>query len=288
MIRSWLRAIGLLRPVVVPPPGSTPRSIEVDQPPDDAWLAPKGSLNPEDLGEQPILKSRAKKARFEALELALVRQAEAGRHRPADRLPKRPALPAHHAAARHPRGLPDRRARPRSRQGGRLTGEALAAGAVSVRQAEKIAEAIKALPEYVGADERHQAEELLIEAATWASPEELSRLGTSLLERIAPEEAERLLGEELEKKERKAEQKRSLRYLPNGIPQSESVRITLPVWEMELLRKIIEPLAQPRNGADPDTRTIEQRRGDGLAEALGLLGAATTAPVRVAGDRRSR
>ncbi len=49
---------------------------------------------------------------------------------------------------------------------------------------------------------------------------------------------------------------------------------------MELLRKIIEPLAEPRRSADPDTRTIEQRRGDAFVEALGLLAAATTAPVR--------
>ncbi len=49
---------------------------------------------------------------------------------------------------------------------------------------------------------------------------------------------------------------------------------------MELLRKIIEPLAEPKKGGDPDTRPIEQRRGDAFAEALDLLAAATTAPVR--------
>ncbi len=251
----------------------------LDAPLDDAWLAPKGSMTPEQVAPL-IAKARAKKARIEALELALVRQAEAcdiGRLtgspnatvylRTAQRLGIREASQTVGLA----RDL-DKDAR--------LTGEALAAGVVSVKQAEKIAESIKTLPEYVGADERHEAEELLIEAATWAGPEELSRLGTSLLERIAPEEAERLLGEELEKKERKAEQKRSLRYVPNGIPQSESVRITLPAWEMELLRKIIEPLAEPRKGGDPDTRPIEQRRGDAFPETLGLLGAATTAPVR--------
>jgi hypothetical protein len=35
-----------------------------------------------------------------------------------------------------------------------------------------------------------------------------------------------------------------------------------------------------RKGGDPDTRTIDQRRGDAFAETLALLAAATTAPVR--------
>ncbi|GAA2757313.1 HNH endonuclease signature motif containing protein [Actinopolymorpha rutila] len=162
----------------------------------------------------------------------------------------------------------------------RLTGEALAAGVVSVRQAQVIVDAIKKLPEYVGLDERHQAEEFLIAKARFANPDELRVLGEKLLERIAPEEYDRRMREELERKDRKAEQKRSLRYVPNGIPQSESVHITLPAWEMELLRKIIEPLAEPIKGAEPDRRPIDQRRGDAFAEALGLLAAAATAPVR--------
>ncbi|GAA2760234.1 HNH endonuclease signature motif containing protein [Actinopolymorpha rutila] len=162
----------------------------------------------------------------------------------------------------------------------RLTGEALAAGVVSSKQAQVIADAIKKLPEYVGLDERHQAEEFLITKARFANPDELRVLGEKLLERIAPEEYDRLMREELERKDRKAEQKRSLRYVPNGVPQSESVHITLPAWEMELLRKIIEPLAEPVKGAEPDRRPIDQRRGDAFAEALGLLAAAATAPVR--------
>ncbi len=161
-----------------------------------------------------------------------------------------------------------------------LTGQALAAGAVSVRQAQVIAYAIKQLPDYVGADERVEAEEFLIDNARFHNPDELRVLGEKLLERIAPEEYDRRMREDLERKDRKAEQKRSLRYLPNGFPQSESVHITLPAWEMELLRKIIEPLAEPKKGPDPDTRPIDQRRGDAFAEALGLLAAATTAPVR--------
>ncbi|MET9023355.1 DUF222 domain-containing protein, partial [Actinopolymorpha sp. NPDC004070] len=246
---------------------------------DEAWVTPKGSLTAEECG-LVLARARAKKARFEALELALVRQGEAcdiGKLTGSPnatvylRTAQRYAQSEASAAVGLARVL-DKEAR--------LTGEALAAGVVSARQAGVIAEAIKKLPEYVGADERDRGEEFLIEAARTHNPDELRRLGESLLERIAPEEAERLLGEELERKDRKAEQKRSLRYVPNGIPQSESVQITLPVWEMELLRKIIEPLAEPKKGPEPDTRPIEQRRGDAFAEALGLLAAASTAPVR--------
>ncbi|MGW0230609.1 DUF222 domain-containing protein [Actinopolymorpha singaporensis] len=160
------------------------------------------------------------------------------------------------------------------------TGEALGRGAVSVRQAQVIADAVKKLPDYVGADERHEAEGFLIGKARFHNPDELRVLGTKLLERVAPEEYYRQLGEELARKDRTAEQKRSLRYSPNGVPQSESVHISLPVWEMELLRKLIEPLAEPVKGADPDRRPIDQRRGDAFAELLSLLAAAAQAPVR--------
>ncbi|SDS34996.1 HNH endonuclease signature motif containing protein [Actinopolymorpha singaporensis] len=160
------------------------------------------------------------------------------------------------------------------------TGEALGRGAVSVRQAQVIADAVKKLPDYVGPEERVEAEGFLIEAARFHNPDELRVLGTKLLERIAPEEYYRQLGEELARKDRTAEQKRSLRYSPNGVAQSESVHISLPAWEMELLRKLIEPLAEPVKGADPDHRPIDQRRGDAFAELLSLLAAAAQAPVR--------
>ncbi|GAA2755992.1 HNH endonuclease signature motif containing protein [Actinopolymorpha rutila] len=246
---------------------------------DSAWVTPKGFLGAEEVGSL-IAQVRAKKARLEALELALVRQAEAcdigkltGAPNATVYLRTAQRMSQHESSATV--GL----ARDLDKEA-RLTGEALAAGVVSVRQAQVIADAIKKLPEYVGLDERHQAEEFLIEAARFANPDELRVLGEKLLERIAPEEYDRLMREELERKDRKAEQKRSLRYVPNGIPQSESVHITLPAWEMELLRKIIEPLAEPVKGAEPDRRPIDQRRGDAFAEALGLLAAAATAPVR--------
>ncbi|MGW0226869.1 DUF222 domain-containing protein [Actinopolymorpha singaporensis] len=160
------------------------------------------------------------------------------------------------------------------------TGEALAAGNVSVRQAQVIADAVKKLPDYVGPEERVEAEGFLIGKARFHNPDELRVLGTKLLERVAPEEYYRQLGEELARKDRTAEQKRSLRYSPNGVQQSESVHISLPAWEMELLRKLIEPLAEPVKGADPDRRPIDQRRGDAFAELLSLLAAAAKAPVR--------
>ncbi|SDS80336.1 HNH endonuclease signature motif containing protein [Actinopolymorpha singaporensis] len=160
------------------------------------------------------------------------------------------------------------------------TGDALAAGNVSVRQAQVIADAVKKLPDYVGPEERVEAEGFLIGKARFHNPDELRVLGTKLLERVAPEEYYRQLGEELARKDRTAEQKRSLRYSPNGVPQSESVHISLPAWEMELLRKLIEPLAEPVKGADPDHRPIDQRRGDAFAELIGMLAAAAKAPVR--------
>ncbi|GAA2758807.1 DUF222 domain-containing protein [Actinopolymorpha rutila] len=246
---------------------------------DEAWVTPKGSLDAGEVGSL-IAQVRARKARIEALELALARQAEACDIGKLTGAPNATVyLRTAQRMSKHESSAAVGLARDLDKEV-RLTGEALAAGVVSVRQAQVIADAIKKLPEYVGLDERHQAEEFLITKARFANPDELRVLGEKLLERIAPEEYDRLMREELERKDRKAEQKRSLRYVPNGIPQSESVHITLPAWEMELLRKIIEPLAEPIKGAEPDRRPIDQRRGDAFAEALGLLAAAATAPVR--------
>ncbi|GAA2757599.1 DUF222 domain-containing protein [Actinopolymorpha rutila] len=246
---------------------------------DSAWVTPKGSLDAGEVGSL-IAQVRARKARIEALELALVRQAEACDIGKLTGAPNATVyLRTAQRMSQHESSTAVGLASDLDKEA-RLTGEALAAGLVSVRQAQVIAEAIKKLPEYVGVDERVEAEEFLIVKARFANPDELRVLGEKLLERIAPEEYDRLMREELERKDRKAEQKRSLRYVPNGIPQSESVHITLPAWEMELLRKIIEPLAEPTKGAEPDRRPIDQRRGDAFAEALGLLAAAATAPVR--------
>ena len=117
---------------------------EVDAPLDDAWVAPKGSLSAEELGAL-IAKSPSKKARFEALELALVRQAEAAdigglTGSPIATVYLRTAQRLGFREASQTVGL----ARDLDKEV-RLTGEALAAGVVSSRQAATIAEAIKAL-----------------------------------------------------------------------------------------------------------------------------------------------
>ncbi|MFD2081857.1 protein of unknown function [Actinopolymorpha cephalotaxi] len=147
-----------------------------------------------------------------------------------------------------------------------LTARALGRGDISFRHAQVIAFAIKDLPTWVSPDQLVEAEKFLIAESKRRNPDDVRVLGRHLLQAIAPEEWERRLGEQLAKEEAAAERKRSLCFMANGIPGSETVVIKLPVVEMEQLRKIIEALV----AADtrPDDRPLDQKRGDVFADLV--------------------
>ncbi|WP_179786902.1 DUF222 domain-containing protein [Actinopolymorpha rutila] len=141
-----------------------------------------------------------------------------------------------------------------------LTAAALARGELSFKHAQVIAFAVKDLPTWIGPEQRVKAEEYLITWSKRRNPDDVRLLGRALLQYLAPEEWERRLGKELGDAERAAERKRSLRYLANGIPGSETVVIKLPVVEMETLRKMIEALIASDTRPDPDERPLDQKR----------------------------
>ncbi|GAA2756784.1 HNH endonuclease signature motif containing protein [Actinopolymorpha rutila] len=161
-----------------------------------------------------------------------------------------------------------------------LTAAALARGELSFKHAQVIAFAVKDLPTWIGPEQRLKAEEYLITWSKRRNPDDVRLLGRALLQYLAPEEWERRLGKELGDAERAAERKRSLRYLPNGIPGSETVVIKLPVLEMETLRKIIEALTASDTRPDPDERPLDQRRGDAFAELLAQWAQQQASPNR--------
>src|SRR5262245_13593705 len=177
------------------------------------------SLQAEELG--PILANlRASKARIEALELRLVAKGEecdvarttgavntSGWLRNAQRMSKTEAA----AAVGLARDL-DRTVL--------VTAAALARGELSFRHAQVIAFAVKDLPSYVCAEQLREAEEFLVDEARRRNPDEIRLLGRALLQTLAPEEYEARIGKKLSDEERKAERKRSLRFIANGIPQS--------------------------------------------------------------------
>jgi len=97
-------------------------------------------------------------------------------------------------------------------------------------------------------------------------PVELARLGRHILEVIAPEEADRLLGEALAREEARASRRHlSLRPDPTG-----GLRVTgrLDPQTAALLEAALEPLAKPRPADQdgPDPRTRGQRQADALGQ----------------------
>nr|WP_272956069.1 DUF222 domain-containing protein [Actinopolymorpha rutila] len=161
-----------------------------------------------------------------------------------------------------------------------LTARALTRGELSFKHAQVIAFAIKDLPTWIGPEQRLKAEEYLIEESRRRNPDDVRLLGKHLLQVLAPEEWERRLGKELDDAERAAERKRSLKYVPNGIPGSETVVIKLPVLEMEQLRKLIEALVASDTRPDPDERPLDQRRGDAFAELIAQWAQQQASPNR--------
>ncbi|SDS14231.1 HNH endonuclease signature motif containing protein [Actinopolymorpha singaporensis] len=245
----------------------------------DALAAPMLSLRPEKLGRLFDL-HRADEAKMSALKLAMVARAEAcdvakttgapttaGWLRTAQRMSKNDAS----AAVALARDL-DRTVT--------LTARALARGEVSFRHAQVIAAAIKDLPTWISLEQRVQGEEYLIDESRRRNPDDVRLLGRHLLLVLAPEEWERRLGEELDAAERAAERKRSLKYLPNGIPGSETMIVKLPVLEMDTLRKIIEALIAADTRPEPEERPLDQKRGDAFAELVARMAEWQASPNR--------
>ncbi|HSK55344.1 MAG TPA: DUF222 domain-containing protein, partial [Jiangellales bacterium] len=147
-----------------------------------------------------------------------------------------------------------------------LTGDALAAGRVSEEQARVIVRAVRALPSSVDTAARRQGEAHLVEQAGAFDPVELARLGRRLLEVIAPEEADRLLGEQLAREEARAN-RRELFVRPDG---AGGARLSgrLDAEGAAILDAALQPLSRPRPADEdgPDPRTGGQRTADALVE----------------------
>ncbi|MGW0230357.1 DUF222 domain-containing protein [Actinopolymorpha singaporensis] len=161
-----------------------------------------------------------------------------------------------------------------------LTAAALARGELSLKHAQVIAFAVRDLPAHIGPEQRVKAEEYLITWSKRRNPDDIRLLGRALLQYLAPEEWERRLGKELDDAERAAERKRSLRYIANGIPGSETVVVKLPAVEMEALRKVIETLIARDNAPEPYGRPLDQKRGDAFAELVAQMAEWQASPNR--------
>ncbi|HSV39177.1 MAG TPA: DUF222 domain-containing protein, partial [Nocardioidaceae bacterium] len=96
------------------------------------------------------------------------------------------------------------------------TAEALLVGAVNLAQATEILDAMAALPDSVGGEDRDKAERHLLDLAAVHDARDLKRLGKYLLDVIDPAGADQRLADQLEREERRAARKAFLSLWDNG------------------------------------------------------------------------
>ncbi|WP_444950448.1 DUF222 domain-containing protein [Micromonospora ureilytica] len=145
--------------------------------------------------------------------------------------------------------------------------DALANGAVSVEQAQVIADTAATVAVSAGAEIADKAVGVLVEWAAQFDPTLLRRMGTRILDHVAPEIADAAAAAALA-----AEAARAARDRHVTISEQTDGRLrlsgTLDAEAAALLRAVIDPLSAPA-GPD-DTRCAGQRRHDALADVCRL------------------
>lgn len=179
-----------------------------------------------------------------------------------------------------------------------VVADAVVAGEMSPDQGDAVARMLGELPDAVGVVEQARAAETMVELAAGHDPASLAGLSGYLLEVVAPDRAEELLGEQLEQQEARAARSRELHFLDDG-HGSVLVRGRLPVVEAAQVRCAIDALAgrATRSGAgaradalgpvvlDPELEApLSQRRADALVELAALAAAEGSLPAH-GGDR---
>ncbi|MGW5362455.1 DUF222 domain-containing protein [Actinopolymorpha pittospori] len=160
------------------------------------------------------------------------------------------------------------------------TKQALAEGRVSLRHAQEIHLAIGKLPADIDPDVKDQGEVALVEQAQTFDPQELRALGDRLYQVVAPEDADRRIGEQLAREERKAAASRTV-YFGTAGPGVGTVTMRFERAYMSQLHGMLDALAKPRPGPHGrDTRPYDRRLADAAIEWIGLAEAAGNAPTR--------
>jgi len=144
--------------------------------------------------------------------------------------------------------------------------QAFSAGEIHTRQVLAVAEALDDLPADVGADIAERAQTTLVSWASELEPAKLRRIGTRILEHVAPERADQQDEEALRREEERARRRRAFTL---STPFEGSVRVSgyLPVEDAAIVRAALDPLCTPRPG---DPRTPAQQRADALVDVCRL------------------
>ncbi|WP_159085860.1 HNH endonuclease signature motif containing protein [Aeromicrobium chenweiae] len=136
----------------------------------------------------------------------------------------------------------------RSTSSAETTRAAWAAGEISTDQAKVIMQAIDRLPEWVGEQERTDAEAHLIELAGRHHLDDLRRLANRVLEVIDPDGADEVLGEQVRREEEKAWEATRLTIKRRGDGTTRGTFL-IPDADADTLRAAIEGIIAPRRAA---------------------------------------
>jgi hypothetical protein len=162
----------------------------------------------------------------------------------------------------------------------------LAAGAVTVEQAQVIAAAVRDLPADVDADIASQAVDALVDAAGQFDPGPLRRLAGRILAHVAPDVAERADRAALAAEQKRARLRRGFTLTGDGAG-GVYLRGRLDAEAAAVVTAAIDPLAAPGALLPAgllDDRMAEQRRADAPVEICRL--ALTTGQLpETGGDR---
>lgn len=169
-----------------------------------------------------------------------------------------------------------------------LIGRAVAQGHVLPQQAEAIGSVIRNLTGELPQEAIEGAQALMVELAGTHNSAELRRLTGYLFEVMAPEKAEELEAERLEREHRVAMRARHLEFRPDGCG-SVVIRGSLPVAEAEPLIRVIDAFAEQSRGWDQSGQEIDKitptmRRADGLVALVAECLRRGSAPTH-GGDR---
>ncbi|GIJ34744.1 HNH endonuclease signature motif containing protein [Micromonospora sediminimaris] len=145
---------------------------------------------------------------------------------------------------------------------------ALAAGRIDLEQVRAIADVAATVRGAAGTEAAGSAVELLLDWAGQFDPSALRRLGSRILEHVAPEVAEAVTGRALEAEAARAARDRqiTLSDLRDGRTRLAG---SLDAETAALLRAAIEPLTGPAGPDDP--RSPGQRRHDALGDICRLV-----------------
>ena len=142
-----------------------------------------------------------------------------------------------------------------------VLGEGVDSGAVNLEQAQRILAVLRDVPaEYAG-----EAAGVLVEAAGYAQPEELSKAGAHLVAVVAPEAVEQAERKALERAEQRAERDRYLSLSDDATGVAVHGRLTIE--QAAVVRAALDPLCAP---LPDDHRSPGQRRVDALEEVCRL------------------